>query len=133
MTSTASQNSPAQSRGRIISIWVLRALLAALFLATAAMKLTSQPMAVAEFDKVGFGQWFRFFTGALELIGAIAVLTPRFSTAGALVLLLVDVGAFVAQISILHMDWIHPIVIGALLATLIVLQRDKAGRLGRGF
>lgn len=118
--STTTLNSP---RILTISIWVLRVLVALMFLAAATMKLTSQPMMVAEFEQVGLGQWFRFLTGGLELIGAIAVLVPRTSILGALLLLLVDAGAFVAQIAVLHMDWVHTIVIGAVIALLIYLQR----------
>jgi putative oxidoreductase len=45
---------------------------------------------------------------------------------------MVDVGAFFAQILFLHQDWIHPIVIGAVLVALIYLQRDAIReRLGR--
>ncbi|MBO9099716.1 MULTISPECIES: DoxX family protein [unclassified Rhizobium] len=117
---TTTLNSP---RILTISIWVLRVLVALMFLAAATMKLTSQPMMVAEFEQVGLGQWFRFLTGGLELIGAIAVLVPRTSILGALLLLLVDAGAFVAQIAVLHMDWVHTIVIGAVIALLIYLQR----------
>ncbi len=117
---TTTLNSP---RILTISIWVLRILVALMFLAAATMKLTSQPMMVAEFEQVGLGQWFRFLTGGLELIGAIAVLVPRTSILGALLLLLVDAGAFVAQIAVLHMDWVHTIVIGAVIALLIYLQR----------
>ncbi|MBZ5759081.1 MULTISPECIES: DoxX family protein [Rhizobium] len=121
--STTTLNSP---RILTISIWVLRVLVALMFLAAATMKLTSQPMMVAEFEQVGLGQWFRFLTGGLELIGAIAVLVPRTSILGALLLLLVDAGAFVAQIAVLHMDWVHTIVIGAVIALLIYLQRRAA-------
>ena len=111
--------------GKKIGIWVLRILSAAIFIPAAAMKLSGQPMMIAEFDTIGLGQWFRYVTGILELAGGIAVLVPRFSALGALLLLAVDVGAFVAQISILHMDWIHTIVIGAILAATFYVQRSS--------
>lgn len=114
----------------MIGLWILRVLMAALFLFAAFMKLTSQPMMVAEFDKVGLGQWFRVFTGGLELIGGIGVLIPRFSPLAACLLLLIDVGAFVAQVTTLHMDWIHTVVIALLLGGLIYLQRNAFGRRG---
>jgi uncharacterized membrane protein YphA (DoxX/SURF4 family) len=118
------------SRSTTIFIWILRILMAAVFLPAAVMKLTSAPMLVSEFDLVGLGQWFRYLTGLIELAGGILVLLPAVSVYGAMFLLMVDVGAFVAQVSRIHMDWIHTIVIGALLGTLIYLQR---GRLtGRG-
>ena len=106
-------------------------LIAALFVFAAFAKLTSQPMMVAEFGMLPVGQWFRYFTGLLEIVGAIALLTPAVSGLGALLLLIVDVGAFFAQVLFLHGDWIHTIVIGAILAALVFLQRDSIrGRLG---
>ena len=109
-----------------ISIWGLRVLMAALFLFAAAMKLTGQPAMVAEFATVGLGQWFRYVTGLMELAGGVLVLIPRRSVLGAGMLLMVDAGAFVAQVAVLHMDWIHTVVIGALLVALIVMQRRNA-------
>lgn len=113
---------------KTIGLWVLRALVAALFLFAAAMKLTSQPMMVDEFATIGLGQWFRYLTGALEAIGAIAVLIPAVSGLGALLLLCVDVGAFVAQIAVIHQDWVHTIVIGAVIGLLVYLQRTQITR-----
>jgi len=113
------------SRGKTIALWSLRILMAALFLFAAVMKLSGQPMMVDEFNTIGLGQWFRLLTGALEAAGAIAILLPSVSVFGAILLLAVDAGAFVAQIAILHVDWIHTVVIGALLATVIYLQRDQ--------
>jgi putative oxidoreductase len=113
------------SRGKTNALWSLRILMAALFLFAAVMKLSGQPMMVDEFNTIGLGQWFRLLTGALEAAGAIAILLPSVSVFGAILLLAVDAGAFVAQIAILHVDWIHVVVIGALLATVIYLQRDQ--------
>lgn len=110
-----------RSKAATVTLWVLRVLVAA---AASFMKLSGQPMMVAEFDHVGLGQWFRYFTGLLELVGGIAVLIPAVSVYGALVLLVVDIGAFVALVTVLHMDWIHAVVIGLILGIVIYLQRD---------
>src|SRR6202051_2848934 len=115
------------SRSKAIVLWILRILMAALFLFASYMKLSGNPMMVEEFGTIGLGQWFRYFTGALELAGAIAILVPSVSVFGAIVLLAVDAGAFVTQIAILHGDWIHPIVIGAILGAAIYLQRHRLG------
>lgn len=121
----------AQSRVTSIAIWVLRILLAALFLFAAYMKLTSQPMMVDEFGVIGLGQWFRYLTGLLELVGGIAVLVPAVSVFGAILLLCVDIGAFVTQAFVLHGDVVHTIVIALLLVLLIYLQRGRlTGRVG---
>jgi putative oxidoreductase len=114
----------APSRTMPIVLWVLRALMAALFLFAAFAKLTSLQMEVDAFAMLPVGQWFRYLVGLLELAGGICVLIPTISGLGAIVLLVVDVGAFFAQILFLHQDWIHPIVIGAILVALIYLQRD---------
>ena len=115
----------AASRGKTIGLWVLRLLLAALFLFAGLMKLSGQDMMVQEFNVIGWGQWLRYFTGILELVGAIALLIPSVSAFGALILLAVDVGAFFAQLLILHQDVIHTIVIGLLLGGLVYLQRQQ--------
>jgi uncharacterized membrane protein YphA (DoxX/SURF4 family) len=113
------------SRGKTIGLWVLRLLLAALFLFAGLMKLSGQDMMVQEFDVIGWGQWLRYFTGILELMGAIALLVPSVSAFGALILLAIDVGAFFAQLLILHQDVIHTLVIGLLLGGLVYLQRQQ--------
>ena len=118
-----------QSRAAQIGIWALRLVLGLAFLFFSFMKLSGQPNMVAEFETVGLGQWFRYFTGLLELIGGLAVLIPRWSALGALLLIVVDLGAFVAQVAILHVDWIHVVVIGALLTLLVYLQRDTLANL----
>ena len=126
--STATLSKP---RSAGIAVWILRVVIAALFLIASFMKLSGQPMMVQEFDTVGLGQWFRVFTGVLELVGAVATRVPSVSVLGAVLLLLVDAGAFVAQVAVIHMDWIHTIVIGAVIAALIYLQRDALkARLG---
>jgi putative oxidoreductase len=127
MTDVAS----AVPKTQTIVIWALRAALAALFLFAAVMKLTGQPIMVQEFDAVGLGQWFRYFTGALELAGGIAILIPSLSVLGALVVLLVDVGAFFAQAFVLHMDVVHTIVIAIVIGALLYLQRAQLRTLFR--
>lgn len=118
------------TRGKTIVLWILRILMAALFLFASYMKLSGNPMMVDEFNTIGMGQWFRYLTGALELAGGIGILVPSVSVFAALVLLAVDVGAFVTQIGVLHGDWIHTVVIGAILGAVIYLQRDRLGSRG---
>ena len=110
---------------RTILLWVLRVAVAALFAFAAYLKLTGSAMEVDVFEKVGLGQWFRYVTGLIELGGALAVLWPPFSVAGAAALLLVDIGAFIAQVSVLHEDWIHTVVIGAIICAVIYLQSGR--------
>jgi putative oxidoreductase len=82
--------------------WLLSALLALIFLMAGSMKLMSRPNMVQEFAQVGLGQWFRYFTGILEVAGAICMVVPPLSRWGAVVLAAVMSGAVVAHLTALH-------------------------------
>lgn len=115
----------ATGKAAAVAIWVLRVLVAALFFFAAYMKLSGQPQMVDEFNLVGLGQWFRIFTGLVELAGGILLLIPSLSVIGAAILLCVDAGAFVAQLTAIHMDLVHTFVIAAVIALLVYLQRGQ--------
>lgn len=112
-------------RWAVILVWLLKGLLALAFLAAAAAKLSSQPMMVAEFGKIGLGQGFRYVTGATEVTGSVLLLWPRSAFFGALMLLGVCSGAFLAQIGPLHGDVIHVFVLGSLLLLAAWLTRPS--------
>jgi putative oxidoreductase len=82
--------------------WILSLLLALIFLSVGSMKLMSRPAMVQEFAQVGLGQWFRYFTGLLEMAGAICILVPALSRWGVVVLAAVMSGAVVAHLTALH-------------------------------
>ena len=75
MIATAAQ----PSRAMTIVLWVLRVLVAALFLLAAFAKLSGQQMMIDEFGMLSVGQWFRYIVGLMELLGGIAVLVNRYS------------------------------------------------------
>ncbi len=101
MSSTHAEHTATRStQGKAwnVALWVLQVLAAAMFLFSAGMKLVGAPAVVELFDAIGIGQWFRFLTGGLEVIGAVALLTRRFSAYGALLLAAVMVGAVVTEL-----------------------------------
>jgi putative oxidoreductase len=102
------------SRGRLVLI-SLRVVFALMFAGAAAFKLSGHPAAVQEFEQVGFGQGFRYFTAFMELVGAALLLWPRGVFVGASLLAAVCGGAFVAQAWALHGDIVHTIVMAAAL------------------
>jgi putative oxidoreductase len=73
-------------RRRRIAIWVLRVLLGLAFLTIGIAKLTGTLHTVQTFEAFGWGQWFRYLTGLLDLAGALLVLVPRWTFYGALLL-----------------------------------------------
>lgn len=74
------------SRVARIALWGLQLVLAGLFLLAGGSKLAAAAPMVALFDAVGIGQWFRYVTGAIEVVSAVALERARstrvsFSTA----------------------------------------------------
>jgi hypothetical protein len=63
-------------------VWALQILAAAQFFLTALDKLSDAPVMVQLFDAVGFGQWFRYFTGIVEFTGAVLLLVPSMAAVG---------------------------------------------------
>jgi putative oxidoreductase len=93
---------PATSRkGRLITLWTLSGLVALAFIGAGGSKLAGVPVMVEMFDKVGLGQWFRYFTGLLEVAGAIGLLIPRYAIYAAVLLAIVMVGAIIAHVAVL--------------------------------
>jgi uncharacterized membrane protein YphA (DoxX/SURF4 family) len=97
-----------------VALWVVKLLVGAAFLYAAVMKLSGDPHMVAEFEKIGLGQGFRILTGVVELTGALMLLAPRTTFAGAVVLTGISVGALIAQLGPLKGDLIHVFVLGGL-------------------
>ncbi len=93
---------PSQRRKRNTALWALQGLLAIFFLAAAAApKLLGEATAVAIFDDIGAGQWFRYLVGALELAGAVGLVIPRFVRPAAIALSAIMVGAIVTQLLVI--------------------------------
>ena len=108
-----------------ILTWVLRIVVAAAFLVPAYFKLSGMPMMVDEFNSIAGsgGDAFRYFTGLVEVVGALAVLYPGTTPWGCLLLLCVLVGAFVANAFILQHDFIHVLVYAVVVLALFWLTR----------
>ena len=83
------------STGKIMNIglWVLQIGAAGMFLMAGFSKLSGDPRMVGLFDSIGFGQWFRYLTGSLEVLAVVLLLIPRLSGLGALFLEGVMLGA----------------------------------------
>jgi putative oxidoreductase len=99
---TMSNELPAASgKGRLIILWTLSVLTALAFIAAGGSKLAGAPAMVEIFDKVGVGQWFRYFTGLVELTAGIGLLISRYAFYAALALAVVMIGATIAQLTVL--------------------------------
>lgn len=84
--------------------WALRAIIFLVFLYFGAGKFKSDANTpwVVLYDQIGFGQWFRYFTAGIEILGAFLVLFPQTVTAGLAVLASTMAGATFIDVVVLH-------------------------------
>jgi uncharacterized membrane protein YphA (DoxX/SURF4 family) len=73
-------------KGRPIALWIFRAVLGLIFLVIRAAKLTGTLETVRYFAAIGWGQWFRYLTGLLDLVGVSLIFVPRWTSYGAVVI-----------------------------------------------
>jgi putative oxidoreductase len=70
---------PARTRHRAanIALWVVQVVTALAILGAGVSTVTGAAQAMAVFDALGAGDWFRYLTGMLEIAGALGLLIPR--------------------------------------------------------
>lgn len=107
------------------TLWVVRGLLALAFVAAGGAKLYGVPMLVEEFQHIGLGQWFRYFTGGLEIMGAILLLLPRKAALGALLLICIMTGAVMTHLFVIGGSPVPAIVLLALNAVVAYAERGQ--------
>lgn len=117
---------PRRSADAIV-VWILSAILAAVFATTGLSKLIgAEPFGLQAAAMNGFPQWIRMVVGVVEVAGAIALLIPAFAAIGASLLALLMVPATITQ-------WISgepgvfvPVVLLVLLL-IVAWRRNPAG------
>ncbi len=108
-----------------VALWVLQIAAAAMLGMAGFAKLTGAPEMIALFDAVGVGQWFRYVTGALEVLGAVLLLVPALAGAGALLLASVMLGAVLTHLFVIGGSPVMPLVLLAVTAFIAFARRDR--------
>jgi len=127
-TSAAGDFRIAPSRVKNAGMWFLQAASAAMFVMAGVPKLTGAESMVHVFAAVGLGQWLRYFTGGLEVMGAVALLVPAFAGVGALWLTVVMAGAVIAHLVVLGGNPAVPV---ALFVAMAIVARGRWERTAR--
>jgi hypothetical protein len=84
-----------------VVLWALQLYLAYFMVTTGAIPaLTADSGAKQTFEDIGFGLWFMYLTGTLELLGAILLLTPWTAGIAALGLMGVMAGAVTTHLTL---------------------------------
>jgi putative oxidoreductase len=126
---TAAPTSPLhRSRLALIALWGVQVVLAGMFLLAGGSKLAGAAATVALFDAVGVGQWFRYVTGGIEVVSAVALLVPSLAAFGAGALVATMIGAVATHLFIIGGSLGVPVLL--LLGSLIIVwaRRDQLSR-----
>jgi uncharacterized membrane protein YphA (DoxX/SURF4 family) len=105
--------------------WALQLLLAAAFLAAGGAKLAGAEQMVHVFEAIGAGQWFRYITGLIEVIGAMALLVPGSAAFGATILACTMVGAVFTHQFIIGGSAVPAIILLVLALGVVWLRRRQ--------
>lgn len=113
-----------------LTLWLLQGLLAVMFLYSGASKFSARGIFWIElFARIGMGEWFRYFTGSLEVVCAVLLLIRRTSAIAAALLACAMAGAILTHLFILR-DGYAAVLPGLPLAILIAVawKRHSAPR-----
>lgn len=119
------------SRAANIVLWVLQVVAALMFVVAALGKFSGSPAVAGTFDAIGFGDWFMYLVGALEIAGAAGLLVPRLTGPAALALTGLLVGAVVVQAFVVGSGVVAPLPFLVLTAVIAWFRRESVVRLVR--
>jgi putative oxidoreductase len=108
-------------RRRDAITWTLRVLVALIFVYEGLDKFGTRRLWTRVFAEIGIGQWFRYATGIIEILGAGLLLVPRATLIAVPLLLCVLVGAFLAHIFIIGVGVPHSVIVAVLFAAVITI------------
>ena len=126
MSEAISTTRPQTAQGwRRAALWGVKILVALAFLAAGVAKLAGVQAMIDIFNVIGLGQWFRYVTGAIEVIGAILILIPSLAGLGALLLACTMAGAVITHLTVLPASPIPALILFALGAAIAWVHRDQ--------
>ena len=103
----------------------VKALLTLAFVAAGAAKLIGAEMMVATFEAIGWGQWFRYVTGAVEIAGAALLWVPGRQAIGAALLLATMIAAVAFHLLVLGPSPLPAATLGLLAAYCLYAHRGQ--------
>lgn len=113
-----------------VGMWTLQVLVAAVFIGSGLAKVFGETQTVESFNDIGFGDWFRYLIGALELLGAAALLIPRLCGLAGLAFVGLMVGAIVFSLAFFEpATVVTPAVVLVPVAVIAWARRDRTARL----
>ena len=105
--------------------WVQRGLVTLAFIGIGWGKFDTNPHGewVRIFARIGIGQWFRYFTGIVEVAGGLLYLPPRTCRIGAVLLASAMIGAVFALCTVLASPVSSIVPLALLVAVVLIALR----------
>ncbi|MEU8727655.1 MULTISPECIES: DoxX family protein [Streptomyces] len=130
---TSAAPAPAVSRRTGVALWATQIALALFFaVASGFPKLAGIAAAAESFDRIGYGDWFMYLVGGLEVAGAIGLLVPRLAGLAALALTGLMAGAEIFLWAYLDTTyWYTPLILAAILGWIAYGRRRATAALFR--
>lgn len=105
--------------------WALKIVVGLAFLAAGGSKLAGAEDMVLVFDQVGFGQWFRYVTGIIEVVGAVLLFLPGRALYGAGLLAVTMVGAVLTHLVLIGGSAVPALVLLLLCVGIAWMHKDQ--------
>lgn len=112
-----------------VGLWAAQLGVAAMFLMAGWSKVSGDPQMVGLFGAIGIGQWFRYLTGSLEIIGAALLLIPALAGLGGLLLTGVMAGALATHLFLIGGDATMAIVLFVASALIALGRKERTKNL----
>jgi putative oxidoreductase len=107
---------------RLITAWILQCLLAVLFTIQGAMKVGGSTAWISRFAGWGYPDHFYLAIGLAELCGAGFLLIPKLARSGAILLIVIMIGATVTHLLHREPQVVTTLVLTALLVGVVYLR-----------
>ena len=106
-------------------ILAIKILVSVAFLGAGLSKLAGVEMMVTTYEEIGFGQWFRYLTGVIEVGSVILLWLGSKQVFGAVLLVCTMLGAVLTHYFILGPSAVPAIVLGLLSAYILYYYRGQ--------
>lgn len=113
------------SKAKSIAVWGVIGLVGLAFAAAGIAKLLGVPQLHASFAIMGLPNWFGYFIGVCELLGAFGLLIPRLTALAATGLIGIMLGAIFFHVHFEVVAHALPAVILSLLLVVIIVARHQ--------
>lgn len=111
-------------RSEVLRRWLLRAIVGVVFIFIGKSKFDAHSDWIGIFQRIGVGQWLRYFTGVFQVGGGLLVLIPRTFAIGIAMLAFTMAGAMAAWVFFLGAPF-NALIPGAILGGLFAIGGDE--------